>query len=54
MTEGSFTISEQKARSRTDIPRPGKSMDVQTAADVNIKPVVCINMMRKRIATGIK
>lgn len=39
MTEGNFAISGQKAGSRTDIPRHGKSTDVQTAAAVNINPV---------------
>lgn len=53
MTEGNCGISVQKAGNRTDIPRYGKSMDVQTAADVNIKPVVCINTMQKGMEIGI-
>lgn len=54
MTEESFVISGQKVRCRTGIARHGKSMDVQTAAAVNIDPVVCISTMRKKTVTKIK
>ncbi len=50
MTDVNCGISGQRAKSRMDIHRPLRDMVVQTAADVNIKRVVCISMMRKKDA----
>ena len=47
-------MSVQKPRNRMDILRHGKSIDVQTAAAVSIKPVACINTMQRKTATVIK
>ena len=43
-------LRTERAKSRMDIHRPLRYMVVQTAADVNIKRVVCIGMMRKKDA----
>ena len=54
MTDVNCGTSGQRANSRMDIHIPLRYMDVQTAADVNIKPAVCISMMWRKMPKRTK
>ncbi len=54
MMEGNYVTSGQKAKNRRTRPRPSRYMDVRTAAAVSIRQSASINIMPKKMLTGIK